>query len=97
MVASSNPRFRYVVFRISSKVSIKENLVADAVSKSLDMNKRVLVHFDGVFGIVRCTNLNKDKTIRLLNAVTSIGGKAVHIETVGTSGTIKKAKLKFIR
>ncbi len=97
MVANSHPRFRYVVFRISSEVSIRESFVAEAMGKVLDTNRRSLVHYDGVFGIVRCTNLSKDITISSLNAVKSIGGKKVQIKTVGTSGTIKKAKAKFIR
>ena len=48
-----------------------------------------LVRFDGQKGIVKCSHIEKENTIKLLKSIKKISSHKVSIETLGTSGTIK--------
>jgi len=48
-----------------------------------------LTRFDGEKGIVRCSHVEKENTIRLLKSIDMISNQNVTVETLGTSGTIK--------
>ena len=48
-----------------------------------------LTRFDGKKGIVRCSHVEKENTIRLLKSIDLISNQNVTVETLGTSGTIK--------
>lgn len=48
-----------------------------------------LTRFDGEKGIVRCSHVEKENTIRLLKSIDVISNQNVTVETLGTSGTIK--------
>jgi len=48
-----------------------------------------LTRFDGEKGIVRCSHVEKENTIRLLKSIDIISNQNVTVETLGTSGTIK--------
>ncbi len=48
-----------------------------------------LTRFDGEKGIVRCSHVEKENTIRLLKSIDRISNQNVTVETLGTSGTIK--------
>ena len=49
-----------------------------------------LIRFNGKEGILRCSHLEKERTIALLGSIQQLSGCMVHIETLGTSGTINK-------
>jgi len=91
------PRFRYVVFLVKSEARLTEQSVSDAVFQQLPNTSLKLILFDGTRGIVRCTNRTKDETIAALNAMNNVGKREVLVRTIGTSGTIRKARLKFLR
>ena len=55
-----------------------------------------LVDFDHPKGLARCTHLRKDATIDELRSLTSIGGVAVRVATLGTSGTIRAATRRYL-
>jgi RNase P/RNase MRP subunit POP5 len=55
-----------------------------------------LVDFRGSEGLVRTTNFDKDATIRGLTVLGSIAGEHVRITTLGTSGTIRRAREKYL-
>jgi RNase P/RNase MRP subunit POP5 len=55
-----------------------------------------LVDFEGTSGLVRTTNLEKDAAIHALNGIEVMAGEAVHVTTVGTSGTIRAATRKYL-
>ena len=48
-----------------------------------------LIRFDGCRGIIKCNNMNKEKTIQLLKSIKKISSNDIEIITLGTSGTIK--------
>jgi RNase P/RNase MRP subunit POP5 len=85
-----------VVFRIESETSFTEPGVADALATSFVGRVPRLVVFRDNSGIVRCLNTTKDETIRALNAMHAIGKKQVVVRTLGTSGTIRKAREKYL-
>lgn len=49
-------------------------------------------------GILRCVHTNKDKAANLLTSIKTIGRDKIPIkvETLGISGTIKKAKRNYL-
>lgn len=55
-----------------------------------------LVEFDGTHGIVRCPHTAKEATIALLSGMDRVGDVPVDIETLGTSGTIRRCCAKFL-
>jgi len=55
-----------------------------------------LVDFRGAEGLVRATNLDRDATVRSLTALDAIAGERVRITTMGTSGTIRRAREKYM-
>ena len=59
--------------------------------------KILLTRFNGRNGIVRCSHLAKEKTIKTLKAIDQIASVPVKIETVGTSGTIKSLMKKHMK
>ncbi len=73
-----------------------ERQVAVALHKTLGPGNVKLIYFDGHNGIVRCPHTAKDMTVALLNAMEEIDHSKVTVRTIGTSGTILKAKMKFI-
>jgi RNase P/RNase MRP subunit POP5 len=48
-----------------------------------------LIRYNGTYGIIRCTHLNKDTVQEIISTLTVIGHQTVLIETMGTSGTIR--------
>jgi RNase P/RNase MRP subunit POP5 len=48
-----------------------------------------LIKFNGDKGIIKCNNMNKDTTIKLLKSIEKISKTKIKIITIGTSGTIK--------
>ena len=50
------------------------------------------------YGLIRCHHLDKNKTINLLQSIEWTGKKKfpVNIRTLGTTGTIKKARKKYL-
>jgi len=50
------------------------------------------------FGIIRCHHLDKEITIRLLQSIKYLGKikSRVKIETLGTTGTIRSARKKYL-
>jgi len=90
------PRFRYVVFRIESEISFAESSVAEALAYAFAGRAPRLVVFHSNFGIARCTNKTKEETIRTLNAMRMFGRRQVIVRTLGTSGTIRRAREKYL-
>lgn len=57
-----------------------------------------LTVFEHNKGILRCVHTYKDEAIGLLTSIKTMGGEKmpIKVETLGTSGTIKKAKRKYL-
>ena len=96
MAEPRRPRFRYVVFQIESEVSVSEEAMVVALAAAFPGRVPKLVVFQRDSGIVRCLNTTKDETIRRLNAMRAIDKRPVVVRTIGTSGTIRKAREKYL-
>jgi RNase P/RNase MRP subunit POP5 len=83
-------RNRYIVFFVTPPVP-KARLLA--ALKSSPGERPWLVQYDGSRGLVRCAHTAKDATIAFLNALRVENSV---IRTTGTSGTIRKARAKFL-
>ncbi len=84
-------RFRYVAFVVSPPVEKSRILTAFRAPPGGERLR--LVEYDGTRGLVRCAHTAKDATIAFLNAL-RIGRS--EIRTTGTSGTIRKARAKYL-
>ena len=96
MAGRGRLRFRYIAFRIESERQLTEQNMIDVLTSAFSGRPPRLVVFRGNRGIVRCLNTTKDETIRALNAFESTGERRIVIKTIGTSGTIRKAREKFL-
>jgi len=95
------PRRRYVPFVVEvlggadcappGREAMTAALDAACGSAGLPRARRLTV-FDGRRGIARCAHDERDALVAALRAVLEVGGTAVRIEPLATSGTIKKAK-----
>lgn len=96
MVTDRRLRKRYIAFEVVSEEKIDRKELIAAIhncSKKLTQRNRLsLMLFQKNKGVVRCQHTLKEETLRLLNSINNIGGKKVQLRTVGTSGTIRKAK-----
>ena len=84
-------RHRYVAFVVMPPVE-KSRIVA-ALRNAGSLDRPWLVEYDGGRGLVRCAHTEKDETIAFLNGL-RIG--VARLRTTGTSGTIRKARQKFL-
>jgi len=89
-VREKTGRNRYVAFVVSPPAPKARFLAA---LKSSNGERPWLVEYDGAQGICRCPHTRKDETIVFLNAL-RVGNSVV--TTTGTSGTIRKARAKFL-
>lgn len=78
-------RTRYLAFRLAGA-----SLSRAALSNALPPSAR-LTRFDGVHGVLRTPHRERDAVQAFLDDVTHVGGKPVRVETLATSGTLRKA------
>lgn len=97
MVAKRRPRFRYIVFSVFGEGKFSEAQVVNALEAVLPDVSFRLIEFDGLNGIVRCFNTDKDAVIAAMNATVEKGYGETTMRTVGTSGTIRRARSKYLR
>lgn len=87
-------RHRYVAFRVDAEAALDQG---DLVAELRELNDWAwAIGFDGREGILRCPHTRKEEAIELLRGLDTIGGVAVEVETLGTSGTIAKCRRKFL-
>lgn len=97
-------RKRYIAFKVHSPRIISRNEFIAAIREYIlsknDWNriKPWLTIFENNEGILRCVHTNKDEAIHLLTSINAVGKEKipVNVETLGTSGTIKKAKRNYL-
>ena len=95
-------RKRYIAFRINAPRQIERWELIGVLQRSADtlgmsgegQTRPWLTAYRDNRGILRCSHTDKERAIELLTSVTEIGDDhvPVTIETIVTSGTIKKAK-----
>jgi len=94
-------RKRYIVFLIAPGSGLSDPLPRGALIHAINKGAReagmgtaprlTIVEGDGA--IVAIGHGDKDATIRMLSSLSIVDGRSVSVRTVGTSGTIKKAKV----
>lgn len=95
-------RSRYIAFEISSDDVVSTGDLISSFRKAADKYddaERIrpwLIMFEKGKGIVRCSHTSKDEVINLLQSVKGVGGKKVKIRTLGTSGTVRGARRKYL-
>ena len=91
-------RVRYVAFRVEPGVSRAAIAAAirsacEAIAGPLSPE---LVLYDRDRGLVRCGHRQKESVIAALNGIARVGATGAIVRTVGTSGTIRKARAKYL-
>lgn len=93
-MSTHRPRYRYIAFRAEGPRAFSREEVLQAVHALPD--PLWLVSFESPEGLVRTTNVRKDDAVRALNGIDRIAGLAARVETLGTSGTIRRATEKYL-
>jgi ribonuclease P/MRP protein subunit POP5 len=93
-------RNRYIVFRVEAgrgvgRAEVEEALRSAGASVAPEDRPRLVLWRSGL-GLARCRHTAKDPTIALLTGLTAIGGQAATVRTLGTSGTIRRARKKWM-
>jgi len=78
-------RTRYVAFRL-----LGAPLPRAALSGALPLGAK-LTRFDGTYGVLRTTHRDRDALLAVLKEPLRVGGSEVRVETLATSGTLRKA------
>lgn len=96
--SASRPKWRYVGFHVHPEqgpppdrramVEVLDRAFREA---RLEDRKRLTV-FTGTVGIARCERSELDTMRRALASIDRVDGRPARVETVVTSGTIKKVK-----
>lgn len=91
-------RKRYVGFRVHveegpppDRRTMVEALDRVCRAEHLRDSKRLTV-FTGASGIAKCEHREWEAMVRALTSIEDLGGRPARVETVVTSGTIKKVK-----
>ena len=91
-------RRRYVGFRVEVEgegVPDRKAMVAalDRASRNAGLpDRRRLTVFTGHLGIAKCEHFEQEAMMRALGSIGVIAGRPARVETLVTSGTIKKVK-----
>ncbi len=93
-MSTRRPRYRYIAFRVEGPRPFTREEVLQALHALPE--PLWLVDFQDPKGLARCTHLKKDATIAALRQLASVGGLAVRVVTLGTSGTIRAATDKYL-
>jgi RNase P/RNase MRP subunit POP5 len=92
-------RRRYIAFRITGneRISLEEleTILKEAYVGYLSRIPKI-IEFDGTYGIIRCSNLEKEKAIEMLNRI-KLGKGRCNIETLKTSGTLKSLRSRTFK
>jgi RNase P/RNase MRP subunit POP5 len=105
---AARPRRRYVAFVVHvvsdgpgapapppGREALTSALDAACEAAGLPRARRLTV-FDGRRGIARCAHRELDALVAALRSIREAGGTTVRLETLATSGTIKKAKAHLV-
>jgi len=98
-------RRRYLVIEVDSEETLRSvDLAAEIHSANASLygdavvagNRLKLLHFDGRFGVIRCSHLKIENSRAALSTVYSVGGIRTAVRVIGASGTIRGATEKYI-
>jgi RNase P/RNase MRP subunit POP5 len=98
-------RKRYIAFSVKAPRDITRKEFISAIRKNIadkDQWGRIepwLTVFENNMGILRCIHTGCNEAKMLLTSIEKVGreGEKIQVKTLGTSGTIKKAKLRYLK
>ena len=98
-------RKRYIAFTVTASRDITRKEFISAIRKNTKSNEQWgrigpwLTVFEKNKGILRCIHTGSNEAILLLTSIENVGrsGEKIRVNTLGTSGTIKKAKLRYLK
>lgn len=79
-------RTRYVAFRVAQGAPVPRPAMAAALPEWARLTR-----FDGTHGLVRCLHTQRDALLEAMGAIARAGNREVRVETIATSGTLRKA------
>ena len=96
-------RRRYIVFHIDTIATIDKKSLIYTINNRFNGSEVFrttpwVIFIRNNYGLVRCHHLDSKKTIELLGSIRQIVGvnQPVKIKTLGTTGTIKSARKKYL-
>ncbi len=104
VVKSKVGRKRYIIFKIDTNSNISKRDIIYALNILTNHNSKQFLQLPWIiylkenFGLIRCHHLDRDKTIVLLQSIkwAGIEKKPLKIQTLGTAGTIRSARKKYL-
>ena len=106
---SQRPKKRYVAFHIQSAKEIDTSLIRKSIHSAFkhhigesEMQHSNFYFYENRFnrrknrGLLRVAPAYKDQLLETLHDLTEIDNHAVNVESIGISGTMKKAYGKYI-
>jgi ribonuclease P/MRP protein subunit POP5 len=96
---------RYIAFKILHDDELSEGEVVNLIRRAVleyygiwgtSKANPWLVYYNSPYGILRCQRENVDYVKASLILVREFKGKPINIICLGVSGTIRKAKIKFL-
>lgn len=79
-------RTRYVAFRIVEGGPLPRGALSGALPAFAKLTR-----FDGAYGVLRTNHRDRDELVRVLKSTLRVQAKDVRLETLTTSGTLRKA------
>jgi ribonuclease P/MRP protein subunit POP5 len=97
-------RRRYIAFEIQGDERVSEEELIRGINsavKPMNLSRQNSVRLifydtDSRRGLLRCGHLQVEEVKKVLEGTKELGGKKVKISILGVSGTIKKARKKFL-
>ncbi|RLE29532.1 hypothetical protein DRJ54_04480 [Candidatus Acetothermia bacterium] len=88
-------RRRYIALLLEGK-GISEKELIDYLKNFHGEKGLWLIYYDGKRALVRASHRDKEDAVNYLNTTIKVEGGEVHIKTIGVSGTIKRARKKYL-
>jgi len=92
-------RQRYVAFRVRSRQPLSRAEIGEAIRRAVappEAARPTLILWRDGLGLVKCAHTAKEATIALLRSLDTAAGAPITVETLGTSGTIRRARAKYL-
>lgn len=94
-------RHRYIAFEVQGGFPPSTQEVIQALRRQAQAFPREvkpwLVFMEGSKGLLRCAHTHREEAVRLLRSLEAPEGLGRPVRTLGTSGTIRKARERFLR
>lgn len=99
VVKAKRGRRRYIAFVVSESTVSNEDLLSALNSSFSQIGRKVpkIIQFDGSRGIVRTSDVDKEKAIEALNNISVERGSSFSLRTLRTSGTLRTLRERYFK